>query len=195
MAKEIVRIIPLRNALDELVFQVEFLAEVAADQEEWVKSLVCETRQEAKDHADMLRDHNKNDFLRPDGPAKLPTETSPSSPRRPRIYVAGPYSTGDQATNLFRAIEVADFLLVLGAAPYLPHLTHHWDQRCPHLYEIWMQLGLAWVEASDALYRIHGFSPGADREEARAVELGLPVLRDHGQAHQFIWRWREARHA
>jgi hypothetical protein len=195
MVKEITRIIPMRNALDELVFQVEFLAEVDTGREEWVRSLICETRQEAQDHADMMADQNKNAFLRPDGPAKPPAETGPSSPRRPRIYVAGPYSMGNMFLNLRQAMAAADLLLDAGASPYLPHLTHHWDQRYPHTYETWMQLGLAWVEASDALYRIHGSSPGADREEARAVELGLPVLRDHRQAHAFIRSWREARSA
>jgi hypothetical protein len=32
-----------------------------------------------------------------------------------------------------------------------------------------------WLELCDAVYRIEGASPGADREVRRAVEVGMPV--------------------
>lgn len=91
------------------------------------------------------------------------------------IYVSGPYSNGDQALNVRRAIEAADALLNAGFFPYCPHLSHFHHILCPHDYETWMRLDLAWLERCDAVVRLSGHSPGADREVARAHELGIPV--------------------
>lgn len=42
-------------------------------------------------------------------------------------------------------------------------------------YEQWLEQDLAWLERCDALFYL-GASPGADREKARAEELGLQVF-------------------
>ena len=46
--------------------------------------------------------------------------------RRPRIYVAGPYTLGDSVLNVRAAILVADELWQLGYAPFIPHETMLW---------------------------------------------------------------------
>jgi hypothetical protein len=95
-----------------------------------------------------------------------------------RIYVAGPYTQGgDMALNVRRAIEAADGLARRGHVPFIPHLTHFWHMLCPHEYEFWMQQDLAWLRQCEAVLRLEGESPGADREVQAARELGLAVYR------------------
>lgn len=98
--------------------------------------------------------------------------------QRLRVYVAGPYTKPDPDTNTDKAIAVANHLLDAGFAPFVPHLTHFWEQRHHRPYEDWMQLDVAWVAVCDALLRMPGESSGADREVALAKELGIPVYMD-----------------
>jgi hypothetical protein len=100
------------------------------------------------------------------------------SERRSRIYVAGPYTRGDVCLNVRAAVHAADQLLTLGYAPLVPHLTHLWHTISPHDYEEWLTLDLAWLAVCDAVLRLPGDSPGADRECAEAVRLGIPVYHD-----------------
>lgn len=93
-----------------------------------------------------------------------------------RVYVAGPYTKGDVAVNVRKAIEAADLLLAFGYAPFLPHLTHFWHLVCPRPYEHWIKLDAAWVEVCDALYRLPGESEGADDEVEQARNLEIPVF-------------------
>lgn len=92
-----------------------------------------------------------------------------------RIYIAGPYTSGDTAVNVRKAIEAADVLMRRGFAPYVPHLTHFWHLLFPHAIEDWYALDLEWLEHCHAVLRLPGDSPGADAEVARATELKIPV--------------------
>ncbi len=58
--------------------------------------------------------------------------------RRTRVYVAGPYSTGDPVMNTARAIDVGTTLLRRGYAPFVPHLTMFWHFAHPQPYETWL---------------------------------------------------------
>ena len=95
-----------------------------------------------------------------------------------RVYVAGPYTGADPAVNVRAAILVGARLLDAGHVPFIPHLTHFWHLVSPRPYEDWMQLDMAWIEVCEAMFRIPGESAGADREVARAKELGIPVFHD-----------------
>lgn len=97
------------------------------------------------------------------------------------IYIAGPYSRGSIALNVRSAIAVADELLDMGFAPYLPHTSHLWELVSPKDYEVWMRLDLAWIARCHGLLRIPGESPGADREVAEARQLGMPVFESVAQ--------------
>ncbi len=44
-----------------------------------------------------------------------------------RVYVAGPYTIGNQILNVRQAVLTGTKLLDLGFAPYIPHLNHFWD--------------------------------------------------------------------
>lgn len=92
-----------------------------------------------------------------------------------RIYVAGPYSTGDVALNVRAAVEAADALAAAGHVPYLPHLTHLWHLVSPHEYEFWLGYDEAWLRLCEAVVRLPGVSAGADRETDLAEALGMTV--------------------
>ena len=101
----------------------------------------------------------------------------------PVLYVAGPMGAPNVlAGNVARAVAVADLLLDMGAAVILPHLFAYLPDRP---YEQWMRVDLALLARCDAVVRLPGESPGADREVARAGELGLLVL--HGLAAVEEW--------
>ena len=92
-----------------------------------------------------------------------------------RVFVSGPYTKGDVAANVRAAIEAAAQLTDTGYIVYLPHLTHFWHLVSPRPYEDWIKLDLAWLKLCDAVVRLPGESPGADREETEADTLGIPV--------------------
>ena len=92
-----------------------------------------------------------------------------------RVYVAGPYSGGDVALNVRRAILAGETLLARGHSPYIPHLTHFWQLLAPHAYEVWLEQDRVWLEQCEAVLRLPGESPGSDREGAMAHLLGIPV--------------------
>ncbi len=95
------------------------------------------------------------------------------------LYIAGPYSSATPAgveANVAASIDAYNAALDMGCDPYLPHFSHYAHGRQPRHYEDWMALDLRWLARCDAILRLPGHSPGADREVAHATELGLPVL-------------------
>jgi hypothetical protein len=95
--------------------------------------------------------------------------------RRIRVYVAGPY-TSDPEGNTRRAIAMGTLLMDCGFAPFIPHLNHYWHAIDPRPYEEWLEYDLSWVAVSEALLRLPGESPGADREVDYANRAGIPVF-------------------
>ena len=92
-----------------------------------------------------------------------------------KIYVAGPYSSGDVAQNVRNAIQAGNDIADLGHIPFIPHLTHFWHFLTPHPYTFWMKQDEVWLRECDALLRLKGESPGADNEVAIATELDLKI--------------------
>jgi nucleoside 2-deoxyribosyltransferase len=107
----------------------------------------------------------------------------------PCIYVAGPMTNGDVGANVRNAINAGEYLRQRGFAVYVPHLCWFWSQVHTVSYEEWMQHDLAWLARCDAMLRLEGESPGASREQAYAVQHGIPVFHSLGEA----LRWRSAR--
>lgn len=95
---------------------------------------------------------------------------------RAKVYVAGPYTRGDVATNVRKAIEAASSLVDRGFAPFVPHLTHFWHILSPRPYEFWLDLDFEYLRCCDAVLRLPGESSGADREVELAKSLGIPVF-------------------
>lgn len=93
-----------------------------------------------------------------------------------KIYIAGPMTTGSVDDNIRKGIAVGTAIWDLGFAVYIPHLTHMWSIMHPHDYEDWMAQDFVWLKACNALLRVPGESPGADREMIYAEENGIPVF-------------------
>ena len=96
----------------------------------------------------------------------------------PKVYIAGPYSSGDQAENVRIAIEAANEVVRMNGIPFVPHLTHLWSLITPKAYTWWLWYDRQWLAKCDILLRLPGISPGADAEVEEAKRLGVPVF--HG---------------
>lgn len=113
---------------------------------------------------------------------------------RPRIYIACPISTGNLADNVNAASAAFLALVQAGFAPFCPAWSVYsgfahgtmMEDNCIGFgspagmegmsHEIWLEVDLAWVEASDLVLRLPGASVGADREVAHARKNGVPVV-------------------
>lgn len=96
--------------------------------------------------------------------------------KMPRLYIAGPYSGGDQIVNVRNAVLAGEAARALGWSVYIPHLNALWHAIAPHDWEFWLRHDLEWLEACDALLRLPGESVGADREVVRAAALGVLII-------------------
>jgi len=96
-----------------------------------------------------------------------------------RIYIAGPYTKGDVAVNVNKAIQAADKLIAKGHLPYVPHLTHFWHIVSPKPYDFWIFLDSTIVRHwAEAILRLEGVSSGADNEMDIARSIGLTTYYD-----------------
>ena len=91
------------------------------------------------------------------------------------VYIAAPYTNGDIGQNIKRVIDCADELCELGHTPFIPHLTHLWHLISPKSRDFWCAYDLIWLDLCDALLRLPGESPGADREVEMAKMWCIPV--------------------
>lgn len=92
------------------------------------------------------------------------------------VYVAGPISKGDPFFNVAEGVRWAEAVRAAGLVPFCPHLSGLWQMIKPVDYEAWLTYDFAWIERCDALLRMPGASPGAEREVAFAKKLGIPVF-------------------
>jgi len=94
------------------------------------------------------------------------------------VYVAGPFTTPDKLFNTRVAVSYGNEVWGRGHVPYIPHLTHYWDQMFPKPYDEWLNLDLWWLKRCDILLRIPGHSPGADKEVLFFRNRNRPVIYD-----------------
>ena len=95
-----------------------------------------------------------------------------------KVYIASPYTKGDQALNVRIQMEVADVLIENGFAPFIPLLTHFQHIYFPRSYNEWLVLDMEWLAMSDILLRLPGESKGADKEVEKAEELNIKIYYD-----------------
>lgn len=103
------------------------------------------------------------------------------------VYVAGPYSHPDPVENTHAACTVGTELFDTGVIlPIVPHLSMLFHAIAPRQYEDWLELDLEIVRRCDAVFRMEGESPGADREVAYAKKHRIPVFETRYEliAHQ-----------
>lgn len=94
------------------------------------------------------------------------------------IYIAAPYTQGNIALNVRRAIFAGETVLYHGHTPFIPHLTHLWDLLCPKSWNEWMEIDKVYLSKCDGLLRLPGDSKGADIEVEWAREMNIPVYHD-----------------
>lgn len=92
-----------------------------------------------------------------------------------RIYIAAPFTKGDQILNIRAAFDAADELAQRGHMPFIPHVTGLWHLVHPKPYDWWLRYDNVWLLQCDALLRLPGESPGADGEVALAERRGITV--------------------
>lgn len=93
-----------------------------------------------------------------------------------RIFVSGPYTLGDVAQNVKRAMDCSDELIRMGFAPFCPHLSHFLHMNKQQPYEKWLEIDIAFLKTCHAVIRLSGESKGADGEVEHALKLGIPVF-------------------
>jgi hypothetical protein len=93
------------------------------------------------------------------------------------VYIASPYTIGNQAENVRRQIDAADKLMSRGYCPEVPLLSHFQHMVYPRSYGDWMAIDMEKLRRSDVLLRLSGESVGADIEVREAERLGKPVVR------------------
>ena len=101
------------------------------------------------------------------------------------VYVAGPLTKGNLYANTKAAVEAGDRLWKAGLLPFVPHAISMGEFICPKEYEDAMRYDFAWLKKCDALLRLPGDSPGADREVSCALDLGIEVFR----SEENLIRW------
>lgn len=109
--------------------------------------------------------------------------------RKPRVYIAGPItSSGNLTENVRTGILTMRQLYDLGFVPFCPHLSELVNMVRPMSWDHWLDFDRAWITVCDAIFRLPGFSKGADAEEVYAGGLGIPVLKDLNE----LLRWKDS---
>ena len=93
-----------------------------------------------------------------------------------RIYIASPYTKGDQAENVKAQMDAAHRLMEAGFAPFWPLHSHFMQMVYPKPYAVWLDWDLTWLKCCDALLRLPGKSNGADIEVSCAKVNEIPVF-------------------
>lgn len=93
------------------------------------------------------------------------------------VYVASPYTKGDNFVNVQRQIEVGNKLIDFGIIPYLPLVGSAYlhAQKERHFSE-WLGMDFNIIMKCDAILRLSGESSGADMEERFANTIKKPVF-------------------
>ena len=95
--------------------------------------------------------------------------------RKPMVYIAGPYTSGDPMINTRRAMDAFEQIRQLGAVPFCPHHSAFQQLVHPLSWEEWLEYDFHILSRCDMLFRLWGPSPGADMEVNWAGQLEIPV--------------------
>ena len=105
---------------------------------------------------------------------------------KPWIYIASPYSKGDQALNVRYQHRIWHALLDMGCVPIAPLWSHYQHLAFPRPYQDWIDYDMAIIERCDACIRLNATcespayfmseSSGADGEVKAFLAAGKPVF-------------------
>ena len=92
-----------------------------------------------------------------------------------KVYIASPYTKGDNFENVRKQLDTFNELTSLGYTPFAPLWSCFQHIVYPQSWEAWLTWDLKWLTCCDCVLRLPGESKGADVEVERAKELGIPV--------------------
>ena len=108
---------------------------------------------------------------------------------KPWVYIASPYTKGDQALNVAFQLRTFDNLLSLGVVPIAPLWTHFQHLAHPRRYQDWIDYDNELISRCDVCLRMAAavgvqgggvyyqhVSLGADDEVAFFLRLNKPVF-------------------
>jgi hypothetical protein len=124
---------------------------------------------------------------------------------KPIVYIASPYTIGDEALNVRAQMEIWDRMVTDGKVlPFAPLLSHFQHLAFPRPYQDWIDYDLDLIKACvfNACLRINAVEPttgyfqsrsvGADGEEALFAELNLPIFYGLDELYQWVEKeWRQ----
>lgn len=113
------------------------------------------------------------------------------------VYLAGPYTKGDQSINTTCQIRIMHDLFDDGVVmPYAPLLSHFAHFLRPTPWEVWMEHSYEMIRRCDAILRraaiddrvgYHQYeSRGADLEEEFAEGIGIPVFFTKTELYEWV---------
>jgi hypothetical protein len=116
---------------------------------------------------------------------------------KPIVYIASPYSQGDQGMNTHFQCKIFDQLLTDGKVlPVAPLWSHFQHTLFPRPYEDWIEYDQAMLHLYDCCLRLSAILPhlsysanessGADREVAKFQALGKPVFFSIEELYEWI---------
>jgi len=81
-----------------------------------------------------------------------------------KVYIASPYTKGNQLENVNVQMDMYYELVQLGFLPFTPLYSHYVHERNPISYDKWMEIDYKWIDVCDYILRLPGESKGADLE-------------------------------
>ena len=93
------------------------------------------------------------------------------------VYIASPFTKGDQIANIKRQVVAANKLIDAGFTVYAPLVMSsliHADK--PRSWKEWMEIDKKWVEKCDITLRLPGESKGADAETEYSEKIGNAIF-------------------
>jgi hypothetical protein len=115
---------------------------------------------------------------------------------RPRIYVAGPYSSSNELgilLNIKRGIDICAELIEMGFAPYCPWLDCLLVISHGVPGNVLFDISVEWMPSAHCLYASPGWeqSKGAMKELSIADDLHIPVFYNFEACEAFVKNWKE----
>lgn len=110
---------------------------------------------------------------------------------KPLVYVAGPYRRPDPTRNTSRACRVGQALRDdLSVVPIIPHLNLIEHMVSPRADQYWLDATMDMLRHCHAVYRIEGYSEGADAEVIEAERLKIPVFYSQAKLAEWLNQWK-----
>jgi len=112
-----------------------------------------------------------------------------------KVYIASPYTVGDQVQNVHRQMDAGSILMDKGYTPFIPLLAHFQHMVHPKSETTWLEWDLEWLKTCDLIVRFRPLdkegkempSSGADLEELTAIDNHMPVYTFESPKEMSIW--------